>query len=778
MKEITIGQNSKDYSSFSRILGQVKKTSFIDENSLLLLTSPIMKQLFVKEGNALSCIACQKKEQMIEYLQRENEVLAKDKFCLMSRLEEGGPRFDSESPTGKCCKASCKRTERERDLLRLDIQRLEAETDCLREKIKTISESKNRDYAKFQEQRVEYENVINKLEGERRELMKAQGIRRVTINSLEEKVGMYTNLLNAAQGEVQRIQTQYCQLKKLHEQCDNALLDTQAQLMEVEAELMNCQNTSKYQKRNSRDSQLSAPKCPCMTTDGTTEPGRRVSYASEDIMNTLKQLNHDKDNLLNQLDTKTELLFQCQEETKNKDEIISTLEEEMRKLKDDMKNLEGRVIDLKDQCDKSAMIIENKETEIKNLQTDNEQKLQDVKKCQTILEEKEAQSKSLQAEVEQLNKETYALATSNHQLQTDSNHTRVQVSVVMETVNELENKSKQLEDLVVEYERQIRLLKNDLEDCRTQVNRKEIEINNLLKSKNNLQDINQQLEMDNRARDKKISDLKCECRKLETDLNGMSSKGKVLSELSSEMDKMRAERDFFEQENSRLRKRVNKLENKLFQCICTICDNVHDKCSMVNYLFKDHEDMTCRCRTRLCETRDIGIQTFGEAIRNVNTSPNSIRQVMAAVPLRDDQSSRVITSLSNLPGTTDRSCLCKKDTIISSMYKHVEQMTPFTYKLSNESDNQHDRTSPLKVIVEESRTEIFEDDEKIEKIHDAKQSSQSFCPDVEERGKYIIDNVTSVCKIVQVDTEERIIRRKTLDDKTETPKTSSRTSFG
>lgn len=76
-----------------------------------------------------------------------------------------------------------------------------------------MSEKKTQDYAKFQEQRADYENVINKLEGERRELIKAQGIRRVTINALEEKVDLYSNLLRAAQEEVHRIKTQYCQLK-------------------------------------------------------------------------------------------------------------------------------------------------------------------------------------------------------------------------------------------------------------------------------------------------------------------------------------------------------------------------------------------------------------------------------------------------------------------------------------------------------------------------------------------------------------------------------------
>lgn len=92
---------------------------------------------------------------MIEYLQKENELLSKEKLCLMSRLEEGGGNLDSESPTKKCCRvtepksnrypnkflyfqSSCKRIEREKDLLKLDVQRLEQEGDCLREKFKVF----------------------------------------------------------------------------------------------------------------------------------------------------------------------------------------------------------------------------------------------------------------------------------------------------------------------------------------------------------------------------------------------------------------------------------------------------------------------------------------------------------------------------------------------------------------------------------------------------------------------------------------------------------------
>lgn len=74
-------------------------------------------------------------------------------------------------------------------------------------------------------------------------------------------------------------------------------MDTQAQLLELETELMHIQNKKGHekQKRNYKDAQLYAPKCPCM--DATTG-AEDISYASEDVIKTLKQLDHDKDELV------------------------------------------------------------------------------------------------------------------------------------------------------------------------------------------------------------------------------------------------------------------------------------------------------------------------------------------------------------------------------------------------------------------------------------------------------------------------------------------------
>lgn len=58
-------------------------------------------------------------------------------------------------------------------------------------------------------------------------------------------------------------------------------------------------------------------------------------------------------------------------------------------------------------------------------------------------------------------------------------------------------------------------------------------------------------------------ELKCKCDKLESDLTCLGSKEQIITDLMSETDALRAEKDILEKENAAMKKKVNKLENKL-----------------------------------------------------------------------------------------------------------------------------------------------------------------------------------------------------------------------
>ncbi|KAK9870332.1 hypothetical protein WA026_006417 [Henosepilachna vigintioctopunctata] len=509
------------------------------------------------------CRACDKKDQMIEYLQKENQILAKEKYFLMSRLEEGGNRLDMQSPGGACQKLPCKRTERERDLLKFDVQRLEEENDCLRDKFKATNESKTRDYVKFQEQRIEYENMISKLDGERRELMKAQGTRRIAINALEEKVQTYSDLLRVEQNETQRIRDQYYQLKKLHDQCDKALLDTQAQLMEVEAELLNCHN-----KKSTTDRKQSTYEY--LGVDEIIEVVPEPKMVQE-----LTASQRKSDEIAN-------------------NETISRLKEENAELKKELSEKEKEVIACKEKYRTSEMMLVEKINEITNLQNENFVKSTEMKELQNNIEERDSMSRVLHAEVEHLNKETNALVNTNHQQQEDIQQYKVQISVAMETINELENKVKQLEGTIEKYEKQTQLMKLDLTRFESLAAARDREMDELLAYKLSLETTKGQMYSEAEEYRKKICGLECQCQKLKMNLMAESSKDNLISELNAKLAEIKAEKDALEKECTEISKKATKMENKLFQCICTICDNSQEKCTMLKCFLNENENLTSR----------------------------------------------------------------------------------------------------------------------------------------------------------------------------------------
>lgn len=108
---------------------------------------------------------------------------------------------------------TCKRTERERDLLRADLERLEEEKDTLKHKFKNLSESQIMDQERLQKRLKEAEEQIYKLEQERREFVQSQGSRRATIDNLQGECDVLKEQLRSAQNELSQQRALYSQLK-------------------------------------------------------------------------------------------------------------------------------------------------------------------------------------------------------------------------------------------------------------------------------------------------------------------------------------------------------------------------------------------------------------------------------------------------------------------------------------------------------------------------------------------------------------------------------------
>lgn len=121
----------------------------------------------------------------IEGLQQEIREMMREKQNLISRMEqlqdikELSQTIEQDGMSIKC---ALSRAEKERDLARADVRRLEIERDALRERMQITAETNVVERTKLEKIVQETEEKLRQLETERRELVTVQGARRASIN--------------------------------------------------------------------------------------------------------------------------------------------------------------------------------------------------------------------------------------------------------------------------------------------------------------------------------------------------------------------------------------------------------------------------------------------------------------------------------------------------------------------------------------------------------------------------------------------------------------------
>lgn len=163
-----------------------------------------------KNANYLKQIT--ERDEKISQLQYEIDVLAKEKLSLMSRLDSARHDFTS-GMDGPCLRTLCKRNERERDIIRSDLERLEEERDELKMKIKTLTNSRVDGQEQLQKILMETEEQVKRLEQDRRELIQGQGSKKAAMETLEEQCSILKDQLRSTQTELNQHKAQYSQLK-------------------------------------------------------------------------------------------------------------------------------------------------------------------------------------------------------------------------------------------------------------------------------------------------------------------------------------------------------------------------------------------------------------------------------------------------------------------------------------------------------------------------------------------------------------------------------------
>lgn len=159
------------------------------------------------------------RETKIEGLQQEIREMVREKQNLISRMEqlqEIKELSASVEADGLSMKSALGRAEKERDLARADVRRLEIERDALRERIKLTCETNVAERTKLERIVHEAEEKLRNLEGERRELVTAQGTRRATITKLEGEIEQLTEKQRSNQSELAHLNALYAQVSAVY----------------------------------------------------------------------------------------------------------------------------------------------------------------------------------------------------------------------------------------------------------------------------------------------------------------------------------------------------------------------------------------------------------------------------------------------------------------------------------------------------------------------------------------------------------------------------------
>jgi centrosomal protein CEP135 len=452
------------------------------------------------------------KEQTVAHLEQENKVLSKEKFNLLSRLESTRD-FPDSSVDGPCLKPNCKRTERERDLLRADIERLEEERDSLKYKLQNLSESQITDQDRLQRRLMEAEDQIHKLEQERRELMQNQGTRRATLDTLEAQCDTLKDQLRIAQNELTQQRALYTQLKTLHEQTDRSLSDTQSKLAQAEAELAGALDNLRKRDHDR----------------GTVS--KEVDMLKNDIQimkSQLAQIDQEKDELLVALDDKTEKLATMEHDLRSRDKTIASLESMLNELKKKLsmamdenadqehvlRSSQTEIATLRQELDtikkiKDGAIQENRrlqddlcsvtcdcrdsrkelelyKRQVDDLKTQLQHYVAEVKRTEDLISNKEIERGELLDQFRSLSHEANILETNNHTLENEATQSRVQLSVALDHASDLERKLDNKDSIIRSYEKQIADLTSQiasleiqLRQCMTQYDKAEDELQNM-----------------------------------------------------------------------------------------------------------------------------------------------------------------------------------------------------------------------------------------------------------------------------------------------------------
>ncbi|XP_066998908.2 centrosomal protein of 135 kDa [Anabrus simplex] len=440
------------------------------------------------------------KEQELIVYQRKNLELCRERTNLISRLENRDTRDSTTSPMMECpgytVKAVLKRLERERDMARGDVCRLEEERDALRERLKIATETQVTEHARLEKTIIESEDRVRRLEAERRELLTCQGSLKAAISSMEEQVRGYRDQLHSSQAELSQQRMLYNQIKSLHEQCERALGDCQGQLTQSELELTSAQDRIRELERDRA----------CLD--------REVSNLKNDrtiLRGQLAQLDQEKDGLVINLDDRTERVAVLEQELKAKENRILNLEDTLTELQKKLditldengareqqlrtaereaealrmeldtverarectlrenRRLQDDLAAATQDCRATARDLDIAREECEALKRQLQDYVSEIRRVEDLLAQKESERSEMLEHFRGLSMEASLLESNNHSLENEAYEKKNQLRQAQDRIIDLEQQLEMRDSLVHSYETQIAELTAHIASLETQM---------------------------------------------------------------------------------------------------------------------------------------------------------------------------------------------------------------------------------------------------------------------------------------------------------------------
>ncbi|KAF7998336.1 hypothetical protein HCN44_009734 [Aphidius gifuensis] len=583
------------------------------------------------------------KERRITELQREQ----RDKYNIDSRTQSSRSRNSCDicvkcrsagscicrptTPTenGGLSKIALTRLERDRDSARLDVERLTEERDVLRERLKIATSTHTSEQRRLKDNLHELELRLAETEREKNDILHSQGSRRSAISGLENDVQEAREELRRTKQELSTQRTQYFQLRTLQDQTDQALGDVQSQLNQSKSELQKAidKNRCLEQKHLQFDNQI-----------------KELKQEINTLRSNMTRLDQEKDELLMELDIKTEKIATLEREISLYEKQGINVEQQIRDLQHKNQLCISTSADQERQLRSMQLEVENNQRQLAAASADRDNAAQENRRLQDDMAAVTCEIKTLQRELEASRIESHDL---KRQLQTYVSEVRRAEDLLNRKENErtemlnhfrslsleatvLENNNHSLESEASEARSALQCTKDRLHDIERQSADKDCLIRGYESQIHELTQTVASLELQVRQQCEQKS-------RTETDLNALRNLAVQLDQQKDNLIKELNEKEVlcarYETEISHLKTEQNMIQDQITRDNAAVCrlekmlEQSRHECMETQTINQELQNEISRLKERVCELQNRLSSETAELRRYQNQAAEYSKQI-------------------------------------------------------------------------------------------------------------------------------------------------------